>query len=152
MLLSTLRVEFNSAWPSAVNVPSMFVLPVTLSTKNLSVVPFLTAKSASTSTVLLNSLVPVTVRLPIIPAFASTSSVSMCAVPSKNKSLHSNVDVPKSLALSVEGTIFVSTLPIRLMVSLEALPRSKFPLNTELPPTVRLPIIPAFASTSNVST
>ena len=69
VLPSTLRVEFNSAWPSAVSVPSILVLPVTLSTKNLSVVPFLTAKSASTSTVLLNSLVPVTVRLPIMPAF-----------------------------------------------------------------------------------
>ena len=37
VLLSTLRVEFNSAWPSAVRVPSILVLPVRLSTKNLSV-------------------------------------------------------------------------------------------------------------------
>ena len=46
--------------------PSILVLPVTLSTKNLSVVPFLTAKSASTSTVPLNSELAVTVTLPVI--------------------------------------------------------------------------------------
>ena len=77
---STVRLPVTPAFSSTVSVPSMLVLPVLDATVNLSVVPDLTAKFASTSTVLLNSLVPVTVRLPIIPAFASTSSVSMCAV------------------------------------------------------------------------
>ena len=125
--------------------------PVTLSTKNLSVVPFLTAKSASTSTVLLNSLVPVTVRLPSIPAFKSTSRVSIWAVPSINRSFHWSVDVPRSLVLSWDGTIFVSTLPRKLTVSDVALPKSIFPLNIELPVTVRFPVIPAFSSTVSVS-
>ena len=54
----------------AVNDPLMFkfpeitVLPVLDATVNLSVVPDLTAKFASTSTVPLNSELPVTVRLP----------------------------------------------------------------------------------------
>ena len=50
-------------------------------------------------------VLPLTVKLPMIPAFASTSSVSMCAVPSRNKSLNSNELVPKSISLSVTGTI-----------------------------------------------
>ena len=44
--------------------PEITVLPVLDATVNLSVVPDLTAKFASTSTVPLNSDVPVTVKLP----------------------------------------------------------------------------------------
>ena len=53
--------------------PSIFVLPVTLSTKNLSVVPFLTAKSASTSTVPLTFNVP---SIKVLPLSASTVNLS----------------------------------------------------------------------------
>ena len=48
-------------------------------------------------------VLPSTVRFPMTPAFPSTSNVSMCAVPSRNRSLHSIVDVPKSLVLSGVG-------------------------------------------------
>ena len=41
---------------------------------------------------------------PTIPALTSTSRVSICAVPSINKSLHSCEDVPKSNAPSSSGT------------------------------------------------
>ena len=50
--------------PLTVRLPSVTMLPVLDATVNLSVVPDLTAKFASTSTVPLNSDVPVTVRLP----------------------------------------------------------------------------------------
>ena len=58
------KVKFELSIRTAsltVRVPSIRVLPVPFSTLNLSVVLFLTAKSASTSTVLLNSVAPVTV-------------------------------------------------------------------------------------------
>ena len=70
---STLILSALSAVPvncEAVNDPLIFkfpeitVLPVLDATVNLSVVPFLTAKFASTLTALLNSDVPVTVRFP----------------------------------------------------------------------------------------
>ena len=73
VLLSTLSVEFNSVWPSAVNVPSILVLPVTLSTKNLSVVPFLTAKSASISVTPLILTVP---SITVLPLSVSTVNLS----------------------------------------------------------------------------
>ena len=44
-----------------------------------------------------------------------------------NKSLNSNVDVPKSLAPSVEGTISLSKRPVAVIVSLVAFPRSTLP-------------------------
>ena len=50
--------------PLTVRLPSVTILPVLDATVNLSVVPDLTAKFASTSTVPLNSDVPVTVKLP----------------------------------------------------------------------------------------
>ena len=55
---------------------------------------------------LLESVVtPVTPKVPATVAFTSTSKVSTCAVPSKNKSLNSKEDVPKSISLFVTGTI-----------------------------------------------
>ena len=66
----------------------------------------------------------------------------MCAVPSMNRSCHSNEDEPRSLAPSVDGTRSLSKRPVAVIVSLVAFPRSIFPLNTELPVTVRLPAIP----------
>ena len=95
--------------------------------------------------------VPPTVASPMIPAFASTSKVSMCAVPSRNKSFHSNVDVPRSLAPSVDGTRSLSKRPVTVTVSLVAFPISTLPLNVEPPVTVRFPVIPAFSSTVRVS-
>ena len=76
----TFNVSVMLVSPSTVKVPAVTVLPVALSTVNLSVVPFLTAKSASTSTVLLNSVVPVTTRvLPRVVA-ASTFNVEFNSV------------------------------------------------------------------------
>ena len=54
--------------------------------------------------------VPPTVAFPIIPALASTSNVSIWAVPSKYKSLNSNELVPKSTSLSVTGIIAPSAM------------------------------------------
>ena len=67
-----------------------------------------------------------------------------------NRSVHSSEALPKFILPL--GIKWESNLPVAVIVSEVALPRSTFPLNTELPPTVRLPIIPAFASTSSVST
>ena len=75
----------------AVNDPLMFkfpeitVLPVADATVNLSVVPDLTAKFASTSTVPLNSDVPVTVRLPpsvVAPLLILSVPVDCMSIPS----------------------------------------------------------------------
>ena len=52
-----------------------------------------------------------------------------------NKSLNSNPDAPKSLALSVDGTISLSNLPVAVIVSEVALPRSTSPLRTVFPET-----------------
>ena len=48
---------------------------------------------------------PVTPNVPATVAFSSTSSVSMCAVPSMCRSLNSVPDAPKSISLSVTGSI-----------------------------------------------
>ena len=84
------------------------------------------------------SVVP-TVREPATAAFSSTSSVSICAVPSRCKSIHSNVDVPKSLAPSVEGTKSLSKRPVAVIVSLVAFPKSTFPFATNAPLAVTVP-------------
>ena len=52
-----------------------------------------------------------------------------------NRSFHSNVDAPMSLAPSVEGTNPLSKRPVAVIVSLVALPRSTFPLNVAAPVT-----------------
>ena len=65
--------------------PEITVLPVADATVNLSVVPFLTAKFASTSTVPLNSDVPVTVRLPpsvVAPLLTLSVPVDCMSIPS----------------------------------------------------------------------
>ena len=49
-------------------------------------------------------VLPVTPRVPATVAFSSTSSVSICAVPSRYKSRNSLVDVPKSRRFVVDGT------------------------------------------------
>ena len=72
------------AVPPILKSPESVVLPVTLSTKNLSVVPLLTAKSASTSTVPLNSLFPVTVKLPpsvVAPLLTFNVPVDFISIP-----------------------------------------------------------------------
>ncbi len=74
------------------------------------------ATSAVTVTVSLAAspriVLPLTVKFPIIPAFASTSSVSMCAVPSIYKSLNSRELVPRSISLLVTGTMAPSWIRI----------------------------------------
>ena len=64
--------------PLIVKFPATTVLPVADATVNLSVVPDLTAKFASTSTVPLNSDVPVTVKLP--PSDVAPVPVTLNAV------------------------------------------------------------------------
>ena len=93
----------------------------------------------------LNVAVPVTFRLPATAAFSSTSNVSMCAVPSMNKSFHSFVEEPKSNELSSSGTIFESTSPPNTILSVFASPsvsvpplKVVVPVTTTFPPTSKL--------------
>ena len=58
-----------------------------------------------------------------------------------NKSLNSKPDAPKSLAPSVEGTKSLSNLPVAVIVSEVALPRSTSPLRTVAPETSILALI-----------
>ena len=70
--------------PLTVKPPSVTTLPVLDATVNLSVVPDLTAKFASTSTVPLNSDVPVTVRLPpsvVAPLLTFNVPVDCMSIP-----------------------------------------------------------------------
>lgn len=55
---------------------------------------------------------PFTVKFAVIVALSSTVSVSIVAVPSINKSLNSKLDVPRSMSLSVTGTITPSCILI----------------------------------------
>ena len=96
---------------SVVNEPAPAVVPPMVT---LSIAPELMSTEVITPVVILAVLrvvVPVTPNvLPIVnvPATApliSTSSVSMCAVPSKYKSLNSKPDVPKSISLVITGII-----------------------------------------------
>ena len=57
----------------------------------------------------------------------------MFAVPSMNKSFHSNPEAPKSLALSVLGTKSLSNLPVAVIVSEVALPRLTLPFALSVP-------------------
>ena len=80
VLPSTFRVLSKSAAPLPFNVPSITVLPEEEATVNLSVVPLLTAKFASTSTVPLNSEFPATVKVPstdVLPEAATTLNLSV---------------------------------------------------------------------------
>ena len=118
--------------------PSNVVAPSTSNaTPTLSVEP-LNVRLASSSN---SPDVPaMTTLLSVRSAIAAVSAarVSIFAVPSRCRSWNSNADVPKSIAPSDDGTISVSTLPTKLIVSLVASPRSTVPFNTELPETVRL--------------
>ena len=62
-------------------------------------------KAPVTARVLDSVVAPVTPKVPATVPFTSTSKVSTWAVPSKNKSLNSNELVPKSISLSVTGTM-----------------------------------------------
>jgi len=53
------------------------------------------------------------------------------------RSLHFAEDVPKSLVVP-EGARSESTLPVNVIVSVVALPRSVFPLTVKFPETVTL--------------
>ena len=56
----------------------------------------------------------------------------------KNKSCHWFVGEPKSLASSVEGRRSLSNLPVAVIVSLVALPKSTLPPNEVTPATAKL--------------
>ena len=80
--VSALPVKFPADnCPLIVKFPDITVLPVADATVNLSVVPSLTAKFASTSTVPLNSVVPVlTVKLPpmvVLPSSVAPDPVTL---------------------------------------------------------------------------
>ena len=72
----------------------------------------------------------------------------MFAVPSMNKSFHSNPEAPKSLALSVLGTKSLSNLPVAVIVSEVALPRLVSPFVFSVP--VRLVTPPTFTVPSTL--
>ena len=82
------------------------------------------------------------VRSPI--AAVSAARLSIFAVPSIYKSLNSNPDAPKSLALSVDGTISLSNLPVAVIVSEVALPRLTSPSKFDVPASVVIPVILRF--------
>jgi hypothetical protein len=65
-----------------------------------------------TANVLDSVVAPVTPKVPATVPFTSTSSVSICAVPSMKRSLNSNELVPKSISLSVTGDITPSEILI----------------------------------------
>ena len=90
---------------------------------------------------------------PTVPA--SAVKISIFAVPSRYKSCHSKRDVPKSRASSLDGTKSLSNLPVAVIVSLVAFPKSTSPLKTPAPVTViadNVPtlVIPAWAAVVNV--
>ena len=86
---------------------------------------------------------PVTPRVPATVAFTSTSKVSICAVPSMYKSLHSCVELPRSYAPSSSGIMLESTSAPKTTLSAAESPRvSVPPLKVVVPVTVRLPPIP----------
>ena len=58
-----------------------------------------------------------------------------------NRFCHSSEDDPKSLLPSVLGTKLLSNLPVAVIVSLVALPRSTLPLATRLPEISTLSLI-----------
>jgi len=65
-----------------------------------------------TARVLDSVVAPVTPKVPATVPFTSTSSVSICAVPSIKRSLNSRELVPKSISLSVTGDITPSEILI----------------------------------------
>ena len=69
---------------------------------------------------------------PLISAVSATKE-SICAVPSMNKSWNSLSDEPKSIAPSVAGSISASNLPVGVIVSEVALPRSTLPSTLTAP-------------------
>ena len=148
-ILSMLAPPLASIAPVNV-VPAANVVIPDILTLSKSVCP---STSKATPTV---SVAPSNVRLasssisPDVPAITtllfvrsdtfavSATRASMFAVPSRCRSWNSNEDDPKSTAPSDDGTISVSTLPTKLIVSPVASPKSTLPFNTELPETVRL--------------
>ena len=72
-----------------------------------------------TARVLDSVVAPVTPKVPATVPFTSTSSVSICAVPSINRSLNSRELVPKSISLSVTGDITPSDILICSTAALE---------------------------------
>ena len=61
-------------------------------------------------------------------AIPTLFKLSISVLPSTNKCLHSLSDAPKSLTLSVLGRRLLSNLPVTVIVSLVASPRSTFPV------------------------
>ena len=108
-----------------------------------------------TARVLDSVVAPVTPKVPATVPFASTSSVSTCAVPSIKRSLNSNELVPRSISLSVTGTIAPSCILICSTAELETstkkpqrllvlsatilLRKSKSPIVWMLPPCPAVP-------------
>ena len=111
--------------------PSVATLPDAEATVNLSVLPLLTAKLASTSTVLLNSVAPVTVRVPprvVLPSTFRVLSKSAAPLPFR---------VPSITVLPVaEATVNLSVV---LFLTAKFASTSTVPLNSELPATSSVP-------------
>ena len=87
--------------------------------------------------------VPARTTLPAVKSetlAVSATNASIFAVPSTYKSFHSNPLAPKSLAPSVEGTKSLSNLPVAVIVSDVALPKSTSPFAVRVPETVAAPV------------
>jgi hypothetical protein len=149
----------TTAFPTTVRVPATSVVSnvVSPSTSKSPV----TATSEEASTVVNEpaaAVDPPITAASIVPPFMSAVSAtneSIFAVPSKYKSLYSNADVPKSIALSVAGTKAASNLPVGVIVSDVASPKSTLPLavsvvkapeDAELAPIVAPSTVPPFMS------
>ena len=94
----------------------------------------------STRSSVTTAFVPI-VTPSIDPPFMSAPDdwkASKYAVPSIYKSCHLSDEVPKSWVSSADGTNALSNLPVAVIVSLVALPRSVFPLTVKFPETVTL--------------
>ena len=134
----------KSAFPAKVKVDAISTAP-SISTTSKFAVP-------STSKSPFASILPVKVDTPVTPILVTVATpiltLSRCPVPSMNKSLNLFDDEPKSLASSVEGTMSLSNLPVAVIVSPVASPKSTLPFKVVPPVTVRSP--PTFKSSPTV--
>ena len=96
LLVSIVRPPSSAVAPVTVSVPAVATLPLVSATVNLLL---------SIVRPPLRAVTPATVSVVAIVADSSTSRTSICAVPSIKRSLNSKVDPPKSMSLSVTGTI-----------------------------------------------
>ena len=129
-----MNVPLTVRLSSTVTVPpceSMVKLPLEVSISLSPVTPIWTLPPVKSVNVPAPADAPPIVTPSIVPPLISAVSAtneSICAVPSIKRSCHSLSDDPRSLAPSVDGSKSLSNLPVAVIVSVVALPRSTLPL------------------------